>query len=106
MRNRLKAIGSAKRVIEAYGWQKVPKNAPFNLRDPLGTANNSPPRMVACSVEGPCLQRPRTLEHNFSRLLSLQIGWNVYLPWSNLNGLFSKFLAHTVNLGSTENMGE
>jgi hypothetical protein len=31
MRNRLKAIGSAKRVIESYGWQKVPNNAPFNL---------------------------------------------------------------------------
>ena len=64
------------------------------------TANNSPPKMV-----GPCLQRPiRTLEHNFSRLSSIQIGWNVYLPWSNLNGLFSKFLAPIVNSGSTENI--
>ena len=61
--------------------------------------------MAACLLERPCLQRPvRTLEHNFSRLSSIQIGWNVYLPWSNLNGLLSKFLTHIVNLGSTENI--
>jgi len=34
-----------------------------------------------CFLEKSCWQRPiRTLEHNFYRVSSLQIRWNLYLP--------------------------